>query len=272
MGRRSWSKQLLSPATSAAVRAACVGVLGVSTALAQTHGSGTTPPNVQEAARIFTEAKGLYREGEYREALEKVQKAMELDPSSEDLAYNQGVIYEKLLRLDDAIESYRLAISLTTDNTEKERLEAIIRRIEGAKREISAPSTSATESVSATASEVPPSPSSPHSSRRVDGWVLATGGLALGGVIVGSIFGGRALSIEPSHPTTSATMPVQPYELQQSRAHNNAVVADVAFGAALVTGAASLLLYLLRSGSSTASSGVSQSAPLGFPTSFEVTF
>jgi hypothetical protein len=67
---------------------------------------------------------------------------------------------------------------------------------------------------------------------KFDGWVIGTGSLALASLLVGTVFGVRALTLDAV--------------AEQSRARDAAIVADVALVTGLLAGAGSVTLYFGR--------------------------
>lgn len=226
------------------------------------------PPGVnpERAQVVYKEALKLYRSGQYRAAIEKLNTARKLDPSEKNLPYNLGIVHEKLGELDDAIKNFEIYFELETDKDEKERVQVTIQRLRGARDEINrnkpAPPASAPASSSAPPPEPPPPPPPPPPPRkgRLDALVYGTGGLALAATGAGIFFGVTALSRRPDLSTASnKTLP----ELQneQKMANSRALFADLSFGVAIASGGAAVLLYLLRDAPPEASASSGYIAP-----------
>jgi hypothetical protein len=130
-----------------------------------------------------------------------------------------------------------------------------VRRLEGAKRELSQstgvqtsapPPESSAPPKAADVEDVPPErepPASHPSGRgRLDGATLVTGAVALGATGTGIFFGIRALSDRPTHYVLGVDGDYAAFARQNDDAHREAVVADVAFAVGLL--AAGLAAYL----------------------------
>jgi hypothetical protein len=81
---------------------------------------------------------------------------------------------------------------------------------------------------------------------RADAWVLGTGGLAVVSLLVGTVFGVRALTLDPQGESTSQGVSFASLHDRASRAHTAAIVADIAFSTSLLAGAAAATLYFGR--------------------------
>src|SRR5690606_19781621 len=101
-------------------------------------------PNEEEKRRAqahFQRAKELYQAGSYREAIAELEAARELDPGAKDLVMNLGIVHEKLGRFDEALDYFQTYLDMEgVTPAERTKAEGIIKRIEGAKREIEAAS------------------------------------------------------------------------------------------------------------------------------------
>jgi hypothetical protein len=210
------------------------------------------------AQKAFIEAQQLYRDGKYRAAVDKLVEARKLDPTAKDLPYNLGLLYEKLGNLDEAIKNFELVLALETDDDEKERVKGIVRRLEGARS--SAPKPTASTSSAAPASSAPPLASSapepepppPPKKGRLDGLVYGTGAVSLVALGAGTFFGLRALSTRPTSPVTSPKHTIDDLTSDAKSAHTKAVLADVSFAVALLTGGAAAFFYFSRDAEPTA--------------------
>jgi hypothetical protein len=67
---------------------------------------------------------------------------------------------------------------------------------------------------------------------KFDGWVIGTGSLALASLLVGTVFGVRALTLDA--------------DAEQSRARDAATIAEIALTTSLLAGAGSVALYFGR--------------------------
>ena len=211
----------------------------------------SAPPTadaLDSAKKYFDDALAHYRAGEYREAVDDLERALELDPDDKDLVYNLALVHEKLGQLREAIGYFRRYLGVESDAAERERVEATILRLEGA-LEAGGQEPPAEHGLLAEwkSNDAPASEEEETTPSRIDGWVLGTGGLALAAFAVGTVFGVRALATQPSSDDrTGVNESHTELEDRQKRAHGFAVVADVAFAVALVSGGAAVTLYLSR--------------------------
>jgi tetratricopeptide (TPR) repeat protein len=236
------------------------------------YADDTNLANVAAARKHFDKARAFYGQGAYRDAITELEAAHALDPNAKDLVFNLGVVHEKLADIEDALKWFRLYTTMDLTAQERERADAYIKRLEGAKKELeekqnapqqpspegSAPSTEGGQpSVRPTQrtpssqfpSSVPgaaPSAVSP-SFGRVDALTIGAASLSAAGLISGLVFGIKALAERPSEaPTTSAKYPWSALQSALDQAHRDAVFSDIGFGVALVAGAATAYLYFGR--------------------------
>lgn len=224
-----------------------------------TSGASSAPkPGSPAASKLaekhFQKALERYRKGAYREAIAELNQAIALDPHGKDLYYNRGLVYEKLGQIDDAIREFEHYLRMVKDPEQQKRARAIIRRLKGARREVETPAAEAPRrksgTTSSTTTSAQPAAASTHPAGhgRLDRWVYFTGGVAAAAVVLGSIFGIRALATEPGvDASTGGGRSYSRMQDDQSRAHSYAVVADVSFVVGIVSGAAAGALYFMRS-------------------------
>lgn len=62
---------------------------------------------MEEADRLYQDSLTSYRSGDLNEAIRKLQKATQLDPAHTDALEALGVLFSKVDRLDEAIETMR---------------------------------------------------------------------------------------------------------------------------------------------------------------------
>ena len=180
-----------------------------------------------QAAEHFERALAWYRAGKYRSAVVELDAALERDPGGKDLLFNLALVQEKLGDLAGAIASLQRFQNLEKDPKELERASQTIERLKGAQAELlSAPPR--TPPPLPTSADCPP----PLVRGKFDAWVIGTGGLALASLVVGTVFGVRALTLDS--------------DSEQSRARDAAIVADVALTTGLLAGAGSVALYFGR--------------------------
>lgn len=89
----------------------------------------------REAVELFQRARGHYGAGRYDDAASDLESALVLDPGSPTLLYNLGRVYELSGQHDRAISIYQdyLRVVPPEDAAERERTEAAIRRLQGAR-------------------------------------------------------------------------------------------------------------------------------------------
>jgi len=181
-----------------------------------------------------------------------------------------GVVHEKLADIEDALKWFRQYTTMDLTAQERERADAYIKRLEGAKKELEekqnspqAPSQEATPPGAeggAPAGRAPGSSSPggaspagfylppPTSFGRVDALTLGAAGLSAAGLGFGVVLGIKALGDRPPiTPTTTRSHNYADVMNALDQAHREAVLADVSFAVALVAGAATAYLYFGRS-------------------------
>ena len=90
----------------------CVGMVH-----AQEKGEAVNPsPTELDAVKELNKATGLMLKSEYKEAIEFLKKAIELNPEFSEAYYNLGISYERLGKHKDAIEMLKKTIELSPDN------------------------------------------------------------------------------------------------------------------------------------------------------------
>lgn len=182
-----------------------------------------TPSAGEEGARPhFDRALELYRAGRYAEALEELKVAAKLDPNGKDLFFNLALVHEKLVQLPEAIAALERFRELETDVTERERARLTIERLRGAE---------------ATVQPTPPAPEPTcselaHASKpagRPTALLVGAASLAVVSLVVGAVFGAKALSDDAGGVGTSSTVSLGQLRERQRRAAREALVADIAF-------------------------------------------
>lgn len=196
------------------------------------------------ALEHFKKARELYQNGEYRRARDELLEARKLDPNAKDLVLNLGTVSERLQDYDVAL-AYLHEYQELTDVTESERqkVEGIIKRVEGAKKN----STPKDDSPKVIVKTVAVPSAHPVSYGRIDAVNITTGIIALGAAAAAGTFGVLALGTRPSARTqTSSSYPYASLQADTDRAHTFAVVADVGFVVAAVATVATVVLYFAR--------------------------
>lgn len=201
------------------------------------------------AVELHDEAKALYERGLYRRAIAKLEAAVELDPEGKELVYNLALIHEKLVEPDIAERYYRRYIEMETDPAARERTQAIVKRLEAAKKNLKADLQERAAAMSAGGSASPSGPAVPGAapvSRMPSPMVFVLGGVALAAAGVGIGFGVSAITTHPDGETTGPRTTSYDLQARAEAAHTHAVVADLSFVTSLVVGAATAVLYLLE--------------------------
>jgi hypothetical protein len=230
--------------------AATAGGLGLGLASPEALAQEPAGPSIPDARRHFESGRALYGQGAYREALAELQAAHTLDPSAKDLVFNLGVVEEKLGDIDEALRWFHTYTTMTLTPQERERAEAYVRRLEGARRELDhgpapteagagAPSTAAT-----TEPEAPAPPGPPHG--RIDAATVVTGSVAGAALVFGVVLGIKAIVDRPNNFITGVDGSYSDLVDRVHTAHEEAVAADVGFGVAIAAGVAATILYLTR--------------------------
>jgi tetratricopeptide (TPR) repeat protein len=194
-----------------------------------------------EAQQHFQRAKDLYQTGAYREAIAELEHARGLDPKAKDLVFNLGIVHEKLGKFDEAITFFRQYMEMeSVTGVERAKAENIIKRIEGAKREVP---------VTPPAGAAEPTPTHPESTGngRIDAATVTAGSIAIVGLGIGATFGILALSNKPSGFVTGRDGTYDTLQSKTSDAHTQALVADIGFGVGIAAALVTTYLYFGRS-------------------------
>jgi len=188
------------------------------------------------AKPLHDRAKTLYVEGRYREALDLLLTAVQIDPSDKDLHYILAFVAEKLLELDLALEHYRQSAQLEPNATEKARLEQVATRVENAQRHLAASPSSAPSRSSATPAPPSETPTVDHS-----GWVT---GLAVAGGV--SLLGGGIAGI---YAVVKDPNPHESQNKNVDRAHLATAISAAALSLGGGAGIAAAILALVDAAS-----------------------
>jgi tetratricopeptide (TPR) repeat protein len=199
-------------------------------------------PEQTVAHEHFEHALALYRAGKYRQAVEELDAALASDPAGKDLVYNLALVQEKLGDFDGAIASLQRFQGMERDPAELERAAQTIERLRGARAELLA---------TGAGSASGPAPCPRLARGRLDAWVIGTGGLAVASLLVGTVFGVRALSLDPRGESTGPATSFASLRDRAERAHTAAILADIAFSTSLLAGATATTLYFGRYAEST---------------------
>jgi hypothetical protein len=216
--------------------------------------SGVSSTAHQGAMRAYADARALYQQGRYRDAVKRLEEARVLDPAAKELPYNLALVHEKLGELDDAVRYMTMYAAMETDPVEKERAEKAVERLEGARKDLAAheetpaapPPPPADTAPPPVVTAAPPPPAPPPRGR-LDKWTIGTAGLSVVALGAGTFFGVSALRQSPNDPTTSPSgTTVAELRDDASSAHRKATMADIGFGVAIAAGAAAVILYFTR--------------------------
>ena len=205
------------------------------------------PIRAERAQALHDEAAALYESGEYRVAIGKLEDALKLDPTGKELVYNLALIHERLGEVDAAEADYRRYLDMETDPRVREKVFATLKRLEGAKKELSrrAPTaTAAAPAALANDSGFATDPSLP--ARRFTPWAVALGSFAATGFVVGTVFGISAIARNPGGSgRTGNGVAIGDLQSDAITAHRDAVVADLSFLAGAIAGAAAVYVYVI---------------------------
>lgn len=190
------------------------------------------------ALSLHDEAKELYAEGRYADAVEKLEEAVALDPDAVLLHYNLGLIEEKRGRLEAAIAHYRRCLELERDPTERAAIERIVERLEGARAHGAVAPPAAPSPAPPPPAAPPPPPAAGPSP-----WVWALGGLGAASLVGAVALAARAASLDPGDEArTHAGMGIDALEADVREAHRLAIGADVLAGLAAASAVAAVVV------------------------------
>ncbi len=208
------------------------------------------PPPPPEALALYRRGRELYAEGRYREAAVELERAQVLSPTSPNLVFNVARVYELLGEIDKSISFYQRYLRLLppSETAERDRIEGTLRRLEGARDEVSRPAEATAPTPPPDAALRDPQPVRVQERGVADAlfWITASAGAAL--VVGGTVAG--LLALESEGEVRDYVIGVDgAFEDRQTfadRADALSVIADVLFISGGVTLAASALLFALR--------------------------
>ncbi|HEX4627608.1 MAG TPA: tetratricopeptide repeat protein, partial [Gemmatimonadales bacterium] len=207
----------------------------------------TDAANVAAAREHFEKARTFYGQGAYREAVAELEAAHALDPSAKDLVFNLGVVHEKLADIDEALQWFQLYTTMNLTAQERERADAYIKRLEGAKRELPTPPENLTPPAGNRPAAISPAQAESPRHGRIDAATLAFAGVACGALAISTVVGIKAIVDRPkSGLVTGQDVSFADLTHRVSVAHTEAVVADVGFGVSFAAGVAAAILYFSR--------------------------
>jgi tetratricopeptide (TPR) repeat protein len=170
----------------------------------------------------FDRALELYRAGHYAEALDELKDASKLDPNGKDLFFNLALVHEKLEQLPEAIAALERFRELETDATERERARLSIERLHGAEQAAHMAGPAGEQACA----EAPPAVPPPERPNVV---LIGAASVAVVSLVVGAVFGAKALSDDVGGTGTSSSLSLGQLRERGRRASREALVADVAF-------------------------------------------
>jgi tetratricopeptide (TPR) repeat protein len=220
-------------------------LVGVS--VAATPASAQAPlsvPTEDAAAKArvhFDRSLEMYRAGHYTEALEQLKRAAELDPAGKDLFFNLSLVHEKLGQLPEAIVALDRFRELETDPKERERARIIIERLRGAEQVGEAPRRAPPPCAPA----APIEPQAARPKALLSPVQVGAASVAVASLVVGTVFGLKALADDVSDERTSESLSVDQLRARGRRAEREALVADVALALSLASTATFVSLWLL---------------------------
>jgi tetratricopeptide (TPR) repeat protein len=262
-GTKTWQTCGMLPAMRSGMRlrtwvSPCVLVAGIAlVAPRPALAEEATAANVAAARRHFEKARSYYGQGAYREAIAELEAAHVLDPAAKDLVFNLGVVHEKLADIDDALHWFRLYTTMDLTLQERERADAYIKRLEGARKEVEGIQTlppkqpappphngNSRGQPELSPSSPPHSPERPPPGGRIDALTVDTFAATTVGLGFGVLMGALALHDKPTNLVKGQSS--SEFYGAWSKAHNEAIAADVGFGVAAVGAIATVTLYFGR--------------------------
>jgi len=188
----------------------------------------------KRAMALHDEARDLYAQGRYRDAVARLEAARALDPEGKELVYNLALIHERLGDVDAAALYYRRYLAMETVPKEREKIQSVLRRLEGARQDLGA--SPDTQGLAPGASAAP--------ARVIGPWVVATGIVGATGIFTGVILGISALARSPgADAMTGPSLTADQLIADTRAAHRQAVGADIALLVGLAATGAAVVLY-----------------------------
>ena len=226
----------------AAIRIGAAAALLLVTGRALADGAPPSPPPAsaseqdarkKQAMTLHDEARELHAQGRYRAAVARLETALALDPEGKELVYNLALIHERLGEVEPALRYYQRYLAMETAPKERERIQGVIHRLEGARPDL----------VAAREASIPrpaPPPGLSDRARSLGPGVIVCGAVGAAGLLTGVILGISALARSPGEGAMTGPGVSADDLLADARAaHRQAVGADVALLIGLAgTGAA----------------------------------
>lgn len=202
----------------------------------------------QGARQHFDRALELYRAGRYADALEQLVAAAKLDPNGKDLFFNLALVHEKLSQLPEAIAALERFRELESDPAERERARLTIERLRGAED-----AARAARPAHCACSEPASSPASPG---RPVALLVGAASLSVVSLVVGSLFGAKALADDVGDVRTSPSLSIGQLRERGRRAQREALVADIAFAVGAASAGTFAGVWLLSPGDARRTAGI----------------
>ena len=201
------------------------------------------PPS--EALEFYERGRAHYRAGRYVEAIDDLERALVLDPDSPTLNFNLARVHELAGRIDSSLGYYRRYLRLIPgdDAAERDRIEATIARLEGARHQRD----SARETPTASAPPLRPSPQTPsHGVADAPFWILVGTTLVAGAAagVMATLAVDREVTAQGFVLGTDGSWDDRARHVDD--AYNFALAADILIGSAALTALGAILLYALR--------------------------
>jgi tetratricopeptide (TPR) repeat protein len=223
----------------------------------------TSSANVAAARRHFDKARADYEQGAYREAIAELEAAHALDPSAKDLVFNLGVVHEKLSDIADALVWFQLYTTMSLTPQERDRADAYIRRLEGAKKELAqrppgplaptpAPARPPGDTLSPMSPVAPADTSAPGPASsaygRVDAATITAVTVTGAALVFATVMAVKAkVDQPPNNYVTGQNGSYADLKSSTDSAHREAIFADAGFGLSIVAGITAAVLYFARS-------------------------
>lgn len=200
---------------------------------------------IERALALHDEARARYQRGEYRAAIVKLEEALALDPEGKELVYNLAIIHEKLGDIEQSEAYFRRYLEMETDPEVRAEVEATLRRLEGARKELAPPPAPRARPKAPPKHASRPLPQEPPAPRPIRPSVIVAGGVAAGALVISNVFALSAILRDPgSDAKTGPGLSADEILSDARSAHRDAVVADVALLIAGAAGGLALYFYL----------------------------
>jgi tetratricopeptide (TPR) repeat protein len=207
-------------------------------------GAEATVEAEPKARAHFQAALEQYRAGQYTHALASLREAATLDPHGKDLFFNLALVHEKLGQLPEAVAALERFRELEPDEAEREKARLTISRLRGAEREKPQvrESVRCPELPLAPQPQPQPQPPPPPSPNLV---LIGAGSLAIASLVVGAVFGVKALSEDVDGVRTSSALSLGQLRERARRAERAALLADLSFALAAASAGTFAAVWVL---------------------------